>query len=167
MLAIFDNLGFSELMIVLVAAVLIFGKRLPEVAAQAGQQLAKFRRSLQDIKNETGIDNDLRKIQRDLQDAVPRELSMGEMARIASIELEKRMMANDEPKKPSSDASPSGAGSSVPAASSSPAPPPDAAHRGPASDAAHRAPATDADAHDAGGRETSGQATGDPHAHHG
>ena len=98
MLAIFDNLGFSELMIVMVAAILIFGKRLPEVASQAGAQIAKFRRSLQDIKNDTGIDNDIRKIQREIQQAVPRDLSMGEMARIASIELEKRMKANDEPK---------------------------------------------------------------------
>ena len=97
MLAIFESLGFSELMIVMVAAILIFGKRLPEVASQAGAQLAKFRRSLQDIKNETGIDNDIRKIQRDIQQAVPRDLSMGEMARIASIELEKRMKANDAP----------------------------------------------------------------------
>jgi TatA/E family protein of Tat protein translocase len=100
MLAILDNLGFSELMIVVVVAVLIFGKRLPEVAAQAGAQLGKFRRSLQDIKNETNIDEDLRKIQRDIQNVVPRNLSMGEMARIASAELEKRMMANDERKEP-------------------------------------------------------------------
>jgi TatA/E family protein of Tat protein translocase len=99
MLAIFESLGFSELMIVLVAAILIFGKRLPEVASQAGQQIAKFRRSLQDIKTETGIDNDIRKIQREIQQAVPRDLSMGEMARIASIELEKRIKANDEPIK--------------------------------------------------------------------
>jgi len=99
MLAIFESLGFSELMIVMVAAILIFGKRLPEVASQAGQQIAKFRRSLQDIKNETGIDNDIRKIQREIQNAVPRDLSMGEMARIASIELEKRIKANDEPIK--------------------------------------------------------------------
>lgn len=98
MLAIFDSLGFSELMIVVVAAVLVFGKRLPEVAAQAGLQIGKFRRSLQDVKNETGIDNDIRKIQRDIQNAVPRDLSMGEMARIASVELEKRMKANEERK---------------------------------------------------------------------
>lgn len=99
MLAIFESLGFSELMIVMVAAILIFGKRLPEVASQAGQQIAKFRRSLQDIKTETGIDNDIRKIQREIQNAVPRDLSMGEMARIASLELEKRIKANDEPIK--------------------------------------------------------------------
>jgi Sec-independent protein translocase protein TatA len=91
MLAIFDNLGFFELMIVLVAAILIFGKRLPEVASQAGQQLVKFRRSLEQIKTETNIDNEIRKIQRDIQSAVPRDLSMGEMARIASAEIEKRM----------------------------------------------------------------------------
>jgi TatA/E family protein of Tat protein translocase len=99
MLAIFDNLGFSELLVVLVVAILFFGKRLPEVASQAGMQIAKFRRSLQDIKNETGIDEDLRKIQRDIQNAVPRNLSMGEMARIASVELEKRIKANDERKE--------------------------------------------------------------------
>jgi Sec-independent protein translocase protein TatA len=91
MLAIFDNLGFTELMIVLVAAILIFGKRLPEVASQAGQQLVKFRRSLEQIKSETNIDNELRKIQRDIENAVPRDLSVGDMARIASVEIEKRM----------------------------------------------------------------------------
>jgi Sec-independent protein translocase protein TatA len=91
MLAIFDNLGFTELMIVLVAAILIFGKRLPEVASQAGQQLVKFRRSLEQIKSETNIDNELRKIQRDIESAVPRDLSVGDMARIASAEIEKRM----------------------------------------------------------------------------
>ena len=95
MLAIFDNLGFSELLIVLVVAILVFGKRLPEVAAQAGTQLGKLRRSLQDVKNETGIDQDIRKIQREIQQAVPRDLSMGEMARIASAEMDKRIRANE------------------------------------------------------------------------
>jgi Sec-independent protein translocase protein TatA len=97
MLALFDNLGFSELLVVLGVAILFFGKRLPEVAAEVGTQIAKFRRSLQDIKNETKIDEDLRKIQRDIQSAIPRDLSMGEMARIASAELEKRMRATDGP----------------------------------------------------------------------
>jgi Sec-independent protein translocase protein TatA len=120
MLAIFDNLGFSELMIVVVAAILIFGKRLPEVASQAGQQLAKFRRSLQDLKNETGIDSEMRKIQRDIQEAVPRDLSMGEMARIASLELEKRMKASGEPKAiEASKTSAENASSAAPAAGAS------------------------------------------------
>lgn len=127
MLAIFDSLGFSELMLVVVAAVLVFGKRLPEVAAQAGQQIGKFRRSLQDVKNETGIDEDIRKIQRDIQNVVPRDLSMGEMARIASAELEKRMKANEEPK--------------------SKAPEPTAK----APDASHPAPPAESSPHDAGG----------------
>jgi TatA/E family protein of Tat protein translocase len=46
LIAIFDNLGMGELMVVAVVALLLFGKRLPEVASQAGSTLAKFRKSL-------------------------------------------------------------------------------------------------------------------------
>jgi TatA/E family protein of Tat protein translocase len=180
MLAIFDNLGFSELLIVVVVAVLIFGKRLPEVASQAGMQIAKFRRSLQDLKNETGIDNDIRKIQREIQEAVPRDLSMGEMARIASLELEKRMKANEEPKAKPPDVAAVESGASAmevmsPSSStvehhatkthsamsstetSHPTNTHDASandsshHAAPANDAGHEAAATDSSSHDAGG----------------
>ncbi len=46
------GLSLQELMIVGVVAVLLFGKRLPEVARSLGQSYTQFRRGLQDIQSE-------------------------------------------------------------------------------------------------------------------
>ena len=46
------GLSFQELMIVGVVAVLLFGKRLPDVARSLGQSYNQFRRGLQDIQSE-------------------------------------------------------------------------------------------------------------------
>ena len=72
MLALF-NLAPSEILIGLVVAVLVFGRRLPEVAVQTAGQLQKFKRALTDFKRETGIDEELRSARRSLQDVVPRD----------------------------------------------------------------------------------------------
>jgi len=74
-----------------VAGVLLFGKRLPEVASQAGAQLVKFRRSLQQVKAESGMDQEVRKIQRVIEEAIPRDLSVGEVARMASARVQERI----------------------------------------------------------------------------
>lgn len=114
MLALIDNIGFTEMMIVLVVALLIFGKRLPEVAGQAGAQLAKLRRAFEDMKQETGIDREIRKVKRDLEDAIPpevRNMSIGEMARKASAEMEKRLAINEAIARGSQPATPATNGS--------------------------------------------------------
>jgi sec-independent protein translocase protein TatA len=46
------NMGFQELLIIGIIAVLLFGKRLPEVARSLGQSYQQFRRGLHDIKSE-------------------------------------------------------------------------------------------------------------------
>ena len=89
--AIFEDVGMSEILLLGVAGVLLFGKRLPEVAGQAGQQLVKFRRSLQQVKAESGMDQEVRKIQRTLEEALPRDLSVGEVARLASARVQERI----------------------------------------------------------------------------
>jgi Sec-independent protein translocase protein TatA len=89
--ALFEDLGFPELVVIGIAGILLFGKRLPEVASQAGQQLVKFRRSLQQVKAETGIDHEVRKLQRTFEDAIPRDLSVGEVARLASARVQERI----------------------------------------------------------------------------
>ncbi|MFN0243318.1 MAG: twin-arginine translocase TatA/TatE family subunit [Planctomycetota bacterium] len=93
MLGLIDNLGFGEFLIVGVAALLIFGKRLPEVAAQAGAQIAKFKRSLETMRRDTGIDQEIQKVRSELtnvvpRDVIPRDLSIGEMARMATREIQ-------------------------------------------------------------------------------
>ena len=46
------GLGPTEMLIVLVIAVLLFGKRLPEVGRSLGKGMMEFRKGLNDIKNE-------------------------------------------------------------------------------------------------------------------
>ena len=43
--------GFQEMIIVGVVAVLLFGKRLPEVAKSIGQSYSQFRKGLNDIQS--------------------------------------------------------------------------------------------------------------------
>ena len=46
------GLGPTEMLIVLVIAVLLFGKRLPEVGRSLGKGLVEFKKGLNDIKSE-------------------------------------------------------------------------------------------------------------------
>ncbi len=62
MLALFGNLSFSEILLIAVVAVMVFGKRLPEVAGQTVRQVAKLRRNLDDLRRESGIDRELRDV---------------------------------------------------------------------------------------------------------
>jgi len=43
--------GFQELIVVGIVAVLLFGKRLPEVAKSIGQSYTQFRKGLNDIQS--------------------------------------------------------------------------------------------------------------------
>lgn len=61
MLALIGNLSLLELVVIAVVAVLIFGRRLPEVAGQAAAQVMKAKRALTDLRRETGIDEELRR----------------------------------------------------------------------------------------------------------
>lgn len=95
--ALFDNLGGGELFIAGVVALLVFGKRLPEVAAQAGQALTKFRRGLDSAWNDTGMDHEIRKI----KEAMPKDISMTDMARAASRKMEQRLREMEKGELPS------------------------------------------------------------------
>lgn len=85
-IAFLDNLGTVEMMIVAIAALLLFGKRLPEVASQAGATIAKFRRSLDGAIQDSGVEQELRKI----KSSLPSNMSMSDMARIAARRFEER-----------------------------------------------------------------------------
>ena len=50
------NLGMAEIVLILVVAILIFGRDLPSAAVKAAATLQKLRRSLADLRRETGID---------------------------------------------------------------------------------------------------------------
>jgi Sec-independent protein translocase protein TatA len=71
----FLNLGFSEIVLIAIVAILVFGKRLPEVASQAFRQVAKARRGLEDLRRESGIDRELRDVRSAFHD-IARESSL-------------------------------------------------------------------------------------------
>jgi Sec-independent protein translocase protein TatA len=102
--AFIDNLGGTELLIVFVAALLVFGKRLPQVAGDAARQMAKIRRSLDEAWRDTGMEKEIAQVRRDLDAAIPRDLSIGDMARAASAEMDKRIRANEGAAKVDEDA---------------------------------------------------------------
>ncbi len=46
------NIGFSELMIILVVVLLLFGaKRLPEIGSSLGKGIREFKRSISDVSD--------------------------------------------------------------------------------------------------------------------
>ena len=47
-LAFFQNLGWPELLVIGVIALLIFGKRLPEVGRSLGKGIVEFKKGLRD-----------------------------------------------------------------------------------------------------------------------
>ena len=48
--------GFSEIVVILVVALLVFGpKRLPEIARTLGKSMGELRRTLDDIKHEVNV----------------------------------------------------------------------------------------------------------------
>lgn len=59
----FGSLGVSELMVIMLIVLLLFGpKKLPELARGLGKGLNEFKRAAQDVKDELNLgDNDLKK----------------------------------------------------------------------------------------------------------
>jgi sec-independent protein translocase protein TatA len=49
------GLSFQEMLIVGIIAIVLFGKKLPEVAKTLGQQYAKFRKSLNDLQAQVNL----------------------------------------------------------------------------------------------------------------
>lgn len=156
MFALIGNLDSMELVVVLIAAILIFGRRLPQVAAQAGAQLGKLRRTLDTAWKDSGADHEVREMQRSIEsirDAVPRDLSAGSVARLAANEFQRRVERNQTTEEGlasapvAADTSSGGAPAAVRDAGA-PREPDATVARG-AIDAVHAAPAAVAHAHDA------------------
>ena len=54
----FGGIGFQEMVIIGVLAVLLFGKRLPEVARSVGQSYQQFRKGLSDLQSSISTESD-------------------------------------------------------------------------------------------------------------
>ena len=72
MLALIGNLDLMELLVIAAAALMIFGRRLPEVAVRAAAQVVKVRRTLAQTWREAGIEDEIRKVKREIDSAVPK-----------------------------------------------------------------------------------------------
>jgi Sec-independent protein translocase protein TatA len=63
-----------ELVVIVVVAILVFGPRLPQVAAEAGGWIVKLKRTLTDLRRESGIDREIAQVKREVENAIPREV---------------------------------------------------------------------------------------------
>ena len=61
--------GPVEIIIILVVALLIFGRRLPEIARNIGKSLTEFKKGIQEAKDtKDDLEKDVRKIKDDIVD---------------------------------------------------------------------------------------------------
>ena len=54
------GIGITEMILLAIVAVMLFGGRLPEVAKQLGESYVQFRRGLDDIKSSINADIDVK-----------------------------------------------------------------------------------------------------------
>lgn len=101
MFALFESLGGIELLVVGIGALLLFGKDLPRVAADAGAQFTKLKRSLDSTWRDSGLEREVRQI----RDAIPRDLSLTDVARTASEKLAVRLEEEERIRTEKPDAS--------------------------------------------------------------
>lgn len=67
----FLNLGWPEILIILVVALLIFGpKRLPEIGSSIGKTLRKLRSSQEEAQEKIREELEIDEIEKDIRDSV-------------------------------------------------------------------------------------------------
>ena len=95
-LAFFGDIAAVEILLVAAVAVILFGKDLPQVAAKAFIQVQKLRRSVSQVWRESGMSEEIRKLQRELDKArrdlhrqLPRSEELVADARKSSEEVER------------------------------------------------------------------------------
>lgn len=69
MLGFIQNINPTELLLIAIVAILVFGRRLPEVAGQAAAHVQRARRAFNDLRRETGIDTEIREARRTFEQA--------------------------------------------------------------------------------------------------
>ena len=74
MLSLLGNLDILEVVLIFAVSIMVFGKQLPQVAMRAAAQVMKLRKEVSRMWREAGLEDELRKVQRDLEQAVPQHL---------------------------------------------------------------------------------------------
>jgi sec-independent protein translocase protein TatA len=73
------SLGPSEMIVILVVGLLVFGRRLPEVGRQFGRTFLEFRKGLNSFRNQIDLDEDVRETRstmRELQREITRPMEV-------------------------------------------------------------------------------------------
>jgi Sec-independent protein translocase protein TatA len=72
----FLGLSIQEMVVIVIVAILVFGPRLPQVAGEAAATLQRVKRSLADLRRETGIDQEIARARREFETSVRRPLAV-------------------------------------------------------------------------------------------
>ncbi len=98
MLALFANLSLPELFVIALAGIMVFGRNLPTIAVKAAAQFSKARRALNKIWRETGVQDEFRRMQREMREAEYEVRDAARRAVDAEIESEGlELKEGDEP----------------------------------------------------------------------
>lgn len=84
------SLGPSEMLVILVVGLLVFGRRLPEVGKQFGKTFLEFRKGLHSFRQDIELDEDLRETRstmRELQREITRPVEIEPWTRGRTAEL--------------------------------------------------------------------------------
>ena len=68
-LAILGLPGGTEWIVILIIAVLLFGRRLPEIARGMGKSITEFKKGIKEGKDELENDPDIQTAQKEIRDA--------------------------------------------------------------------------------------------------
>lgn len=94
------DIGFSELMVIAVVALIVIGpERLPKVARTVGLLFGRMQRYVNDVKSDINREmalDDLRKLQSSMQDTV-QSIEQSVTAEVQSAETEVNKIAADIP----------------------------------------------------------------------
>ncbi len=82
------NLGFGELLVIGIVAILVFGKNLPRVASEAMIAIQKLRRSVNDLRRETGIDQEIRELRHKVEQEIIQPVQKANVVRSVQAEFQ-------------------------------------------------------------------------------
>ncbi len=85
-LAFLQNLSMWELLVILVVALLLFGKRLPEVGKSLGKGIVEFKKGLKGIEDEVETQSSGRVERRDEPVYRPPLASSGQDVRVSRVD---------------------------------------------------------------------------------
>lgn len=71
-----------ELVVIAVVAILVFGPRLPQVAAEAGGWVVRLKRTLAEMRRDSGIDREIAQARREVENAIPRDVRSFDPSRV-------------------------------------------------------------------------------------